>query len=228
MAEPWERQTNEGAKQFRAFCIYRDLPTRQRSHNRVAREYFDLTEETLRPLSPEDIRRKLSTANRQIDRWASKWRWTERVKAWEDELDRINRQDQIQAMRAMNERHISIGVALQTRAVEKLGKMSLDDMEAYDVRLFAVDGIKIERLARGEPESITKVEGDAPPSGIISARELIDIIHAVKEEEPDERKRYQGHKRAKPTPTPGPTADGPVLGGDDATRAPDGEESRGA
>jgi hypothetical protein len=68
---PWEKQKGESAKAFWGFEKYRDLGA-IRSLTKV----MEIAEET-RVAGPS-----------MIERWSSKWRWIDRVDAWDREQDR--------------------------------------------------------------------------------------------------------------------------------------------
>jgi hypothetical protein len=71
-APPWDRQPSEGPKHFQAFCVYRDLPTRDRSLSRTAKT--------------------LGCSKSLVERWSSKYSWPRRAAAYDDYLDQQQRQ----------------------------------------------------------------------------------------------------------------------------------------
>jgi hypothetical protein len=54
----------------------------------------------------------------------------------------------------MAERHATMAMGLQRKALERLQKMPADELAASDVLRYLVEAAKLERLARGEPEEV--------------------------------------------------------------------------
>jgi hypothetical protein len=59
----------------------------------------------------------------------------------------------------MGERHAKLAVALQEKAVQRLRAMKLEELSSSDLLRYAIEAAKLERLARGEPESIQEQRG---------------------------------------------------------------------
>jgi hypothetical protein len=100
--QPWDRQSGERDRAWRAFTRYRDLGTGERSLPRLA---SDMVGET-----PE-VDRKPESVQRQLERWSSRHSWRARVEAWDREQDRRAREATHDLVRLMNERHLEIAVA---------------------------------------------------------------------------------------------------------------------
>ena len=63
--KPWERQQGESAQAFEAFSAYLELgPDR----------------------SIRAVGQKLDKSRQQIGKWSSRWRWQERIRAYDNEL----------------------------------------------------------------------------------------------------------------------------------------------
>lgn len=140
---PWERMPGESARAYAAFCIYRDLGP-QRSIAAVAERLPGV--------------RAPRRAKRPLERWSSRWNWVERARAWDEEQERLARQEKARAVREMCERHARIAVAMLQKAVERLRSLNPEDLEPLDVVKFIVEAAKLERLARGEPEQTLQAE----------------------------------------------------------------------
>ena len=69
--QPWQRQLNESARAYRAFCIYRDMGA-DRSLVKVRQSLS-----------------KKSGYDRQIAEWSSRHHWVERVAAYDKHIDDI-------------------------------------------------------------------------------------------------------------------------------------------
>ena len=127
-AKPWEMQDGETAKQFEAFVVYRDMEER----------------------SIRQVGKILNKSDTLIGRWSGKNNWVERVAAWDNEKDRIARQEQIKEIRKMRERHAKGSVAMFAKALEGLKNLKPEELTAQDiVRMFA-ESTKAERISRGD------------------------------------------------------------------------------
>ncbi len=134
---PWERQEDESPKSWEAFRAYRDMGPGRRS---------------LRKL-PELIGR-VPNYKPVLDRWSVKYKWQDRVRAWDDYQDKVGRDAALKELEEMKKRHIQQAVGLQTKALMRLQKLSPDELSAGNVLGFISEAIKIERMARGEPDQI--------------------------------------------------------------------------
>ena len=168
--QPWERikgiggQRGESSKAFAAFCIYRDMPPATRSIAKAVEQHY----------GQNYI--KSSSKIRQWGQWSAQWNWVARATAWDEELDRISRQEQIEAIQEMNRRHITMAqmlqkVALATlkdlqRYVEAAAQAKANDPNAPPItairphtllNLF-IQAAKMERIARGKPAQVTEVQ----------------------------------------------------------------------
>ena len=128
-AKPWERQDGETPKQFEAFVIYRDM-AEERSLSAVAR--------------------RLNKSKQLLGRWSVANKWVERCAAWDNEQDRLARQDQIKAIKNMRKRHATMA----NKALDKLEKY-LEEMETVEfnpnnVARFAEVFSKLERISLGD------------------------------------------------------------------------------
>ncbi len=146
-APPWERQPGEPARAFAAFAVYRDCGGRRSLAEACRRFYGDGG----------------STAKvRCLERWSATWRWVERAGAWDAELDRQSRRKLVEAVEAMHQRHAQEAVEFQTKALDRLRKLSVDDLTPAQVLAFFIEAVKVERTARGEPEAVIEQKGDVP------------------------------------------------------------------
>jgi hypothetical protein len=146
---PYERQPGESTKAYAAFCIYRDLGP-NRGLREACRQFYG------------EGRANLA----QLDTWSSRWNWVSRAKAWDDELDRVNREAQAKARRDMAERHAKVGMALQDKAIRRLAAMQPDELSTADMTRYLIEGCKLEAVARGEPATIAEQRHtgqDGPP-----------------------------------------------------------------
>src|SRR5262245_12181395 len=92
MAAPWERWPGESAKAYAAFCLFRDLGP-GRSLDAASRSYHHPGLEAQQP-----PRRRLPRASGTIRRWAHRWSWLDRARAWDQETERLKQVEQLAAI----------------------------------------------------------------------------------------------------------------------------------
>jgi hypothetical protein len=135
--KPWERADGETSRSFEGFVIYRDLGGR-RSLSKVAQT--------------------LSISKQSVAETSLRFGWVARALAWDDEQDRIRRDAHNAAIVAMNNKHAEIALSLQGVALKKLQKINeagtMDELDAVTVLRYLTEAAKMERVARGEPETI--------------------------------------------------------------------------
>ncbi|MCM1295982.1 MAG: hypothetical protein NC311_10610 [Muribaculaceae bacterium] len=106
--EAWERQKGESAKAFTAFCVYRNMGP-ERSVKGVQSEY------------------KASTS--LLYRWSSQWNWAERVRLYENHLDRISVEKRKRRRREAREMHDKMANAFLGKVAQRLKNMSDSDLD---------------------------------------------------------------------------------------------------
>lgn len=79
----WECQAHETAKQFHAFCHYRDMSVGNRSIDKAYR---------LHMVECKKTEAKGGTRAKQWQAWAAPWQWVQRVEAWDRESERAIRE----------------------------------------------------------------------------------------------------------------------------------------
>jgi len=142
--EPWQRLPRESAKAFAAFRAYRDTPAKDRSVVKCCTAYYG----------------NASLAKvRQWKTWSAGFQWVERAPAWDGEQDRVAREAQLKAVSDMRERHAKQAMMLQQKAIKRLGEMEPDELSPQLLLQYLIEAVKIERLSRGEPDSITQTTG---------------------------------------------------------------------
>jgi RecG-like helicase len=139
--KPWERQPEETDKSWNAFVIYRDMPLETRT-----------VRATMKSLGKHESKGM---------EWQSKYLWTARARAWDAEVDRINRLAQVKAVEKMRERQIKQALKMQEIGKNELLKIAEKQLKAKKalepkiVLQLIKDGTALERLVRGEPGEIT-------------------------------------------------------------------------
>lgn len=127
--EPWERQPEETPKAFQAFCEYRDMGL-ERSLNKLVQ--------------------KLHKNRTTLGEWSGKYNWVERCAAWDAEQDRIARQEQIKAIKAMRNRHAGMAKAMIVKAGRALNRIPDDEIRPSDISRMIEVASKLERISRGD------------------------------------------------------------------------------
>jgi hypothetical protein len=155
---------------FAAFCAYRDFGPRR----------------TLRAAAQAFYGRTSLALERQLDKWSSAFRWVERACAWDRHLDADARQATVEARREMAERQAREARALQSKAMERLRGMRLEELGTADVLRYFIEAAKLERLALGEPEALQRQEltgrGGTPlrfslEDAVVAVREVEEAEH---------------------------------------------------
>jgi hypothetical protein len=140
MAKPqqhaWQQLPRETDKAYEAFVVYRNLEPRERSLSRVSSE--------------------LAKSVPLIKRWSSQWEWVERARDWDNYQEMRRLEKRIEEKQQMDERHLKIIRAARNKAVEALTNMDTETLakNAFELRNWISEFIKLERLVLGEPESI--------------------------------------------------------------------------
>ena len=141
--KPWERQNEETPKQFEAFVVYRDMGM-DRSLSKVAKV--------------------LGKSAQLMSRWSSDNKWVERCAAWDNEQDRIARQEQIKDIKKMRKRHADVASDMITAAAKGLKEImeKPKEMTPNDVARLVDVASKLERLSRGDTsEVVEQRQGEA-------------------------------------------------------------------
>lgn len=139
MADPWERMEGETARKYSYFCAYRDLgPTRTR----------------------RQVAERLGKSLRTLEHDCTRYDWVARARAWDDEQDRIARLEHQEILKETRIRHVQHARKMQERAIERLGRLGLDEMAAADVTRMLEAGLRAERAALGIVESTVKIDAE--------------------------------------------------------------------
>jgi hypothetical protein len=199
-------------KAYAAFCLYRDLGPR-RTLDAASRNYHAAG----RAVDQAATGRRCRASGR-IRQWAERWNWNARARAWDQELGRVQRAEQLEAVKEMAERHAREALMLQNKAVERLRQLRPEELKPRETLDFLVRATRLERLARGEPQTVEEHHYQE------TSHEEIDIFARIEEYanafrpvlEPGqpglEAGGLPGHGRGEPldpTPPDGETEAGP-------------------
>ena len=125
--QPWERQPGESEQAFEAFRIYRDLGMKR---------------------SNAEVCKQLSKSRQLISRWKSNYNWDERVRAYDNDLEKQQHAEAVKNLKDMTSRHIKIAMSLQRKALEALDRMKVEDMTPRDIKEYIKMATELERLNR--------------------------------------------------------------------------------
>lgn len=125
----WERQVGESDAAWEAFLTYRDFEGK-RTNQAVAD--------------------KLQKSCTLIRRWKATWYWEERVRAYENELDREAFEEEKKERRKMAKRHLSIASRLQRAALEGLENLDTSQLSPKEIKEFLRFATELERDRRNE------------------------------------------------------------------------------
>ena len=141
---PWEMLETDTLKSFEAFTVYRDMEDR-----------------TL-----EKVAKKLGKSNKLIERWSAKHNWRERVAAWDEEKDRIIRQDLLRDIGSMRRRHVKLATDMLTKAAQALARLPDEEIKAADISRMVEIASKLERISRGDVGEVVEERdgGQATPA----------------------------------------------------------------
>lgn len=155
MADPWDRQEGEPAKWFNRFERYRLLGVKRT----VEAVYRDETGQT----------------GTSTGRWrdeSSRWRWRERAEAWDTHQVALARKEEAEVLAQRRKAWIAQAQAIQGKGVQRLLTLDPDDLSFRDVLAAVTEGVKLELLARGEAQSITRSQHEGAIS--ITSIEVIE------------------------------------------------------
>ena len=159
--KPWERQEGESVKAYEAFQCYLNLGE-TRSQRLVSEQ--------------------LSKSRQLISRWSANYQWVERVAAYENDLQSQAQAEGVKKARQMADRHISIAMKMQQKALQALKEMDPRDIDPKNLVAFIREATKLERENRTEI-----VKDTNPDTGAEAASSsLADVIS-----EAWERRRQQ-------------------------------------
>lgn len=140
-----QRQPDEGARAWEAFCCYRDMGPK-RSITRVAQ--------------------KLGKSGSMISRWSGRHRWQERVSSWQTEQDACAAEDRRELIRCANRRHLAVAKSMFKAIHKSIAAASqAPELSPRDVAAWARVAVQIERDALGLTRATpSTVEQDKAPA----------------------------------------------------------------
>ena len=103
--KPWERQEGESVKAFEAFTVYLEMGDER---------------------SIREVAQRLAKSRTLIGRWSVTYQWVERVAAFDADVQRKAHAKAVKKRRNMVDRHISIALKMQEKALMALEPADID------------------------------------------------------------------------------------------------------
>ena len=100
---------------------------------------------------PSLIGLKRAPSRSTLESWSSAFHWQDRLLDLERQATEQDREQQLRTLQEMAERHAKEGLALQQKGVERLQSLRPEELTPSDAVRALIEGVRLERLARGEP-----------------------------------------------------------------------------
>lgn len=154
--QAWERQPKESIQAYEAFCIYRDMPYEEEPEKRSIRK----------------VAEKLNKTRGLLGNWSTTWNWQERCREYDNELQRIEFEERKEAIKQMQERHLSIAMEILSKAEEALEGLPESELDPKNLLNYIIRGIEIERRVRIEQMGGTITTGTAGGKNAVAIPEI--------------------------------------------------------
>lgn len=152
--KPWEKQKGESHQAFEAFQLYRDLGV-SRSQAKVAQQ--------------------LGKSEALMQRWSGRWSWVARCDSWDREQDRQWRLEQAEARRDIARKHLRVGAAMMSKAVQRLQSVDPAQLTPNELERWLRTAAEMERVAAGEAD-------DSDAAGIKAAAGLVtELVRGLRD-----------------------------------------------
>lgn len=125
--KPWERQEGESVKAFEAFTVYLEMGD----------------ERSLRAVG-----QRLGKSRALIERWSRTYQWVERVASYDADVQRKAHAKAVDKRRKMVDRHISIALKMQEKALKALEQMDPADIDTKNLIAMLREATKLEQEMR--------------------------------------------------------------------------------
>lgn len=91
-----------------------------------------------------------------LRQWAVTWRWTPRIRVWDEQFYALYEQEQKQRFQEMQDRHARLATQLLTLVEQRFRDFTPDHLTPSDVIRWLEIGVRVERQARGAPDLTTQ------------------------------------------------------------------------
>lgn len=109
---------------------------------------------------PSLIGLKRDPSRSTLESWSSAFHWQDRLLDLERKATEQDREQQLRTLQEMAERHAREGLALQQKGVERLQSLRPEELTPSDAVRALIEGVRLERLARGEPTDRIAQKGE--------------------------------------------------------------------
>ena len=161
--QAWERQPKESIQAYEAFCIYRDMPYEEEPEKRSIRK----------------VAEKLNKTRGLLGNWSTTWNWQERCREYDNELQRIEFEERKEAIKQMQERHLSIAMEILSKAEKALEGLPKSKLDPKNLLNYIIRGIEIERRVRIEQMGGTITAGTAGGKNAVAISEIDEAEQSV-------------------------------------------------
>lgn len=127
--KPWDKQPGESEPAYSAFLAYLKMNEPGKFRN------------------VSELARNLKKSRQLLDGWKGKWKWQERVDAWDRDILDGERKAAIEERLKMAKNHRMLGRALQSTAVEALKKLNKKGLFFKDIISAVRIGVYVEQQA---------------------------------------------------------------------------------
>lgn len=125
--KPWERQEGESVKAFEAFTVYLEMGD----------------ERSIRAVSQQ-----LDKSRTLIGRWSVTYQWVERAAAFDADVQKKAHAKAVKKRRSMVDRHISIALKMQEKALLALEQMDPAEIDPKNLIAMLREATKLEQEMR--------------------------------------------------------------------------------
>lgn len=125
--KPWERQEGESVKAFEAFTVYLEMGDER---------------------SIREVAQRLAKSRTLIGRWSVTYQWVERVASYDADVQRKAHAKAVDKRRKMVDRHISIALKMQEKALKALEQMDPADIDPKNLIAMLREATKLEQEMR--------------------------------------------------------------------------------
>lgn len=132
----------------------------------------------------QELRRGGSAPSlRTLYAWSSTYHWQDRLVRLERDARHAEDEARVAAVREMSERHAREALLLQQKGAEWLTTLDVEQVSAEAAIRAVAEGIRLERLVRGEVTQRTAIEDDSRLEGISDEQleALINLSHSLLE-----------------------------------------------
>ncbi len=121
-------------------------------------------------------------SQRTLFEWSRQYHWQHRIAQFERDARLAADAARVQVLREMAERHTKEALLLQQKGAEWISRMDDDHVTADGAIRALVEGVRMERLARGEATEKTEISGELdirPRLKELTDEQLDDLIDLV-------------------------------------------------